>query len=78
MDPALALQIDQMRQHRSACRAVQPTVGEGGVTRLPGLLGARYLGPAAEPARAWVVARWSVLRPALANREAAVPRIWAT
>lgn len=61
-----------------ACRAVQPLVGEGGVTRLPGLLVARYLGPAAEPARAWFVALWSVLRPALAGRAAAVPRIWHT
>lgn len=61
-----------------ACRAVQPTVGEGGVTRLPGLLVARYLGPAAEPARTWFVALWSVLRPALVGREAAVPRIWLT
>lgn len=61
-----------------ACRAVQPTVGEGGITRLPGLLVARYLGPAAEPARAWFVALWSLLRPALTNRQATVPRIWLT
>jgi urease accessory protein len=61
-----------------ACRAVVPTVGEGGVTRLPGLLVARYLGPAAEPARAWFVALWAALRPALAGRAAEVPRIWHT
>lgn len=61
-----------------ACRAVQPAVGEGGITRLPGLLVARYLGPAAEPARAWFVALWSILRPALTGRDAVVPRIWLT
>lgn len=61
-----------------ACREIRPAVGEGGVTRLPGLLAARYLGPAAEPARAWFVALWSALRPALAGRPAQVPRIWHT
>lgn len=61
-----------------ACREIAPTVGEGGVTRLPGLLVARYLGPAAEPARAWFVALWAALRPALLGRPAAVPRIWHT
>ncbi len=61
-----------------ACRAVVPAVGEGAVTRLPNLLIARYLGPAAEPGRAWFVDLWARLRPALTGREAQVPRIWHT
>ncbi|WP_288039036.1 urease accessory protein UreD [Zoogloea sp.] len=62
----------------AACREIRPTVGEGAVTRLPGLLVARYLGPSGEPARAWFVALWAALRPALAGRAASVPRIWHT
>lgn len=61
-----------------ACRAIRPQVGEGAVTRLPDLLVARYLGPSAEAARAWFVALWAVLRPAIVGRPAAVPRIWHT
>ncbi|MBK7848931.1 MAG: urease accessory protein UreD [Zoogloea sp.] len=62
----------------AACREIRPRVGDAAVTRLPGLLVARYLGPSAEAARAWFVAVWSVLRPALAGRPAEVPRIWHT
>jgi urease accessory protein len=62
----------------AACREIRPLVGDAAVTRLPGLLVARYLGPSAEAARAWFVALWSVLRPALAGRPAEVPRIWHT
>ncbi len=59
------------------CRS-GPEVGEGAVTRLPDLLVARDLGPSAEAARAWFVALWAVLRPAIVGRPAAVPRIWHT
>ena len=62
----------------AACREIRPLIGDAAVTRLPGLLVARYLGPSAEAARAWFVAVWSVLRPALAGRPAEVPRIWHT
>lgn len=61
-----------------ACREIRPDVGEGAVTRLPDLLVARYLGPSAPAARAWFVALWSVLRPAVVGRPAEVPRIWHT
>ena len=62
----------------AACREIRPLIGDAAVTRLPGLLVARYLGPSAEAARAWFVAVWSVLRPALVGRPAEVPRIWHT
>lgn len=63
---------------RDACREIPVAVGEGGVTLLPGVLIARYLGPGAEPARNWFAALWAVLRPALAGRPAQLPRIWNT
>jgi urease accessory protein len=60
------------------CRDERPAAGQGAVTLLPGLLVARYLGPACEPGRAWMLALWRRLRPALIGREASVPRIWNT
>lgn len=62
----------------AACRAVAPRAGRGAVTRLPGLLVARQLGGGVEAARRYFTALWAVLRPALAGREAAEPRIWRT
>lgn len=62
----------------AACRDVVPALGEAAVTRLPGLLVARYLGPGAEPAREWISALWRRLRPALAGVPMATPRIWNT
>ena len=62
----------------TACRAIKPSCGAGGVTRLPGLIVARYLGDRAEAAFGYFVRLWEVLRPALLDREAAAPRIWRT
>lgn len=49
-----------------------------GITALPRLLVARYLGHSSEAAREWFVDLWRVLRPALTGREAQLPRIWNT
>jgi urease accessory protein len=49
-----------------------------GITLLPDLLVARYLGHASEAARGWFAALWQVLRPALIGRQAQMPRIWNT
>ncbi|MEJ2174008.1 MAG: urease accessory protein UreD [bacterium] len=62
----------------AACRRQAPLRGEGGVTRLPQLLVARYLGDSSEAARNYFVALWRVLRPALTGYEAIEPRIWST
>ena len=62
----------------AACRAVAPAEGAGAVTRLPGILVARYLGDESEAAREYFCALWRYVRPAIAGREAAVPRIWRT
>jgi len=63
---------------RDACREVAPSAGEGAVTLLPGLLVARWLGPACEPGREWFAHLWSVVRPALFGLPMRPPRIWNT
>ena len=61
-----------------ACREIRPQEGEGAVTRLPGLFVARYRGDESESARHYFAALWRLLRPAVAGREAVLPRIWRT
>ncbi len=61
------------------CRALP--AGEGalcGITRLPRLVIARWLGESGEDARRYFVALWSVLRPAMRRTFAIEPRIWST
>ena len=64
----------------ATCRKVLPGEGDAlhGITVLPQLLVARYLGHSSEAARAWFVDLWRLLRPALAGCEAQLPRIWST
>lgn len=64
----------------AGCRAVATTEpgARHGVTRLPDLLVARYLGHSSEAARHWFTRLWHVLRPALIGCEASAPRIWNT
>jgi urease accessory protein len=61
------------------CRSIAPETGErSGITALPQLLLARYLGHSGEAAMHYFTALWSLLRPALAGRSAVPPRIWRT
>ncbi len=60
------------------CREARSEEGETGVTLVPGVLLARYLGDSGESARRYFAAVWRALRPALAGREASEPRIWRT
>jgi urease accessory protein len=64
----------------AACRKLVPaeTGVLYGLTLLPDVLVARYLGHSAEAARAWMAALWFLLRAAMAGREAQLPRIWNT
>jgi urease accessory protein len=62
----------------AACRAQAPIAGAGAVTRLPGLLVARYAGPSSEAARNYFMQLWTILRPLITGRTAARPRIWNT
>jgi urease accessory protein len=63
----------------SACRAVVPRGLDSrvGVTRLPTVLLARYLGHSSQDAFHWFASVWTVLRPALLNQPAIAPRLWA-
>jgi len=61
-----------------ACRRIELAAGEWAVSRVPGVLVARFLGPGAEAARRWLTALWQVLRPAVLNEPARMPRIWNT
>lgn len=61
-----------------ACRSETPRAGRAAVTRLPGLIVARFLGPGSEACRDWLERVWSRVRPALAGRPATRPRIWST
>lgn len=61
------------------CRGLAPEPGERvGLTLLPRVLLARYLGHSSEAAMQYFIALWRLLRPALTGRSAAPPRIWAT
>jgi len=64
----------------AACREITPmeTAAQAGITCLPGLMVARYLGHSSEAARAWFTQLWHRLRPALFGLEAQPPRIWNT
>lgn len=65
--------------HVNACREVEPpSQGEGAITRLPGVLVARYLGTRGDAAREWFTRLWTALRPTLLQRAAVEPRIWRT
>ncbi|MCM8566768.1 urease accessory protein UreD [Thauera linaloolentis] len=61
-----------------AWRGIASEAGEGAATLLPGLLLARWLGPACEPGRAWFARLWAAARPVVAGRAAHTPRIWNT
>lgn len=59
------------------CRALTVREGRGGLTQLPEVLCARYLGHSTEAAHDWFVALWERLRPLMLGRVAHRPRIWA-
>lgn len=65
-----------------ACRAIEVngarTGANWGVTLLPGLLVARYLGDSAEQARDYFMRIWHVLRMPLMQSAPMTPRIWRT
>jgi urease accessory protein len=55
------------------CRKIGPAV-----TLLPGVLIARYLGDSTEEAFRQFSILWTLMRPAVAGRDAVIPRIWQT
>lgn len=73
---AASPEIDQ--DARDRCRKISPIVGEGAITRLPGLLVSRFRGPNTEAAKRYFTQLWETLRPILLRRPAQAPRIWST
>ncbi|MGZ5097436.1 MAG: urease accessory protein UreD [Usitatibacter sp.] len=62
----------------ASCREEAPRSGEAAVTRLPGVLVARYRGDSSESARWYFAALWKRLREPVLGFEAVEPRIWRT
>jgi urease accessory protein len=63
----------------AACRATVPGGRDArlGVTSMPRILVARYLGHSSQDAFRWFTSVWTVLRPALLSQPAIAPRLWA-
>ena len=61
------------------CRAVIPPAAKSrtGITRVPGVLIARYLGDSTEDAFYWFTNLWAVVRRAGTDKVACPPRVWA-
>jgi urease accessory protein len=67
----------------TTCKAVQPKLAldmqaKYGITALPDIFSARYVGQSAQSARQYFEALWHILRPWYARREVTRPRIWNT
>lgn len=61
------------------CRAVSSDVrASTGISAMPNILVARYIGSSCEQAKRYFVALWQVLRPFFSGRAAVPPRIWNT
>lgn len=69
-----------LRQVAAAATASEATDPNAkiGVTQMKSLLVARYLGHSSDNARHWMRHCWQHIRPALLDRPAVPPRIWAT
>lgn len=66
-----------------ACRMIKPTFeldhsAQYGVTALPEIFAARYVGQSSQSAKHYFEMLWKQLRPWYAEREAVRPRIWNT
>jgi urease accessory protein len=63
----------------NACRGIElrSSQSRSGVTTLPGVFLARYLGHSSEDAMVWFTSLWRLLRPALMGVTATAPRLWA-
>lgn len=67
----------------AACREIQPKLrldlqAKYGMTALPDILSARYVGQSAQCARLYFESLWRILRPWYAGHEVTRPRIWNT
>ena len=49
-----------------------------GITAMPNIFVARYLGHSSEQAKCYFIDLWRLLRPQFTGRDAVTPRIWTT
>jgi urease accessory protein len=73
--PVSSALLGAMREQASAAIDGNAHVG---ISQLKSVLVARYLGDSSETAKRVMTEIWKMLRPAMLNREAIVPRIWNT
>ena len=71
--------IDADATALGACRTIAAEEHEArtGITCVPGVLVARYLGDSSEHAFQWFTQLWAALRPTLIGRDAHMLRLWA-
>ena len=61
------------------CRAIKlDGPARSGITAMPNIFVARYLGPSSEQAKCYFIDLWHLLRPQFTGRDAVTPRIWTT
>lgn len=60
------------------CRAITPETGASGVSALPEIFVARYIGDCPQQARQYFENLWACLRPWYGEAQVVRPRIWAT
>ena len=70
--------IGSLREVAKAAQTGTDPSARSGLSQLKSLVVARYLGHSSEAARGWISTCWQLLRPALLDRAASVPRIWHT
>lgn len=75
----LAGGVEMERALVGRCREiVMPSPSRCGVTSLPAILAARFVGDSTEAAWSYFTALWEIVRPTLMGRVACPPRIWQT
>jgi urease accessory protein len=74
-DTSSATLLSAVREH---CALMGDGQGQFGATQMKSVIIVRYLSNSSEVARRVMLAAWKVLRPALLDRAAVIPRIWNT
>jgi urease accessory protein len=69
---------DLLNEARDGATEISCGLGHFGISQLPSLIVARYLGNSSEIARRIMLNTWGLLRPVMLGREAMVPRMWNT
>jgi urease accessory protein len=69
---------DLLNEARDGATEISSGLGHFGISQLPSLSVARYLGNSSEIARRIMLNTWGLLRPVMLGREAMVPRMWNT